>query len=151
VIALTRSARPHPDADESLPIGELNSVLPRADAVVIALAASPETRHLFDGATFARMKRSAVIVNIARGYIIDGAALTAALKNGVIAGAGLDVTEPEPLPPSDPLWDAPNLILAPHMAGASGPVMGQRLAKVVGDNVARRLNGQPLKFVVNIE
>ena len=151
VIALTRSAQPHPDADESLPIRALNSVLPRADAVVIALAASPETRHLFDGAAFARMKRSAVIVNIARGYIIDGAALTAALKDGVIAGAGLDVTEPEPLPPSDPLWDAPNLIIAPHMAGASGPVMGQRLAKVVGDNVARRLNGEPLKFVVNIE
>ncbi|HEY3917619.1 MAG TPA: D-2-hydroxyacid dehydrogenase [Stellaceae bacterium] len=150
VIALTRSAQPHPDADESLPITQLRAVLPRVDAVVIALAASPETRHLFDAATFALMKRSAVIVNIARGYIIDGAALTAALKDGTVGGAGLDVTEPEPLPESDPLWDAPNLILAPHMAGASGPVMGERLAKVVGDNVARRLKGQPLKFVVNI-
>lgn len=150
VIALTRSAQPHKDADESLPIGQLRAVLQRADAVVIALAASPETRHLIGAAEFAQMKRSAVIVNIARGYVIDGAALTVALKDGIIAGAGLDVTEPEPLPAEDPLWDAPNLILAPHMAGASGAVMGQRLAKVVGDNVARRLKGEPLAFVVTL-
>lgn len=150
VIALTRRAQQQAYADESLPIGALHAVLPRADAVVIAMAASPETRHLFGAAEFALMKRSAVLVNIARGSIIDGAALTVALKDGTIAGAGLDVTEPEPLPPGDPLWDAPNLILAPHMAGASGPVMGQRLAKVVGENVARRLNGEALVHVVNL-
>lgn len=150
VIALTRSAQPQQHADESLPIGELRAVLPRADAVIIAMAASHETRHLFGAREFALMKRSAVIVNIARGYIVDGAALTAALKDGAIAGAGLDVTEPEPLPARDALWDAPNLILAPHMAGASGPVMGERLAKVVGENVARRLKGEALVHVVNI-
>ena len=99
--------------------------------MVLALAAGPETRHLFGAREFALMKRSAVIVNIARGYIIDGAALTQALHDGTIAGAGLDVTEPEPLPENDPLWDAPNLIIAPHMAGAPGSVTAKRLADVV--------------------
>jgi phosphoglycerate dehydrogenase-like enzyme len=150
VIALTRSAKPHPHADESLPITQLRDVLPRADAVVIAMAASAETRHLFGAAEFALMKRSAIIVNIARGYIIDGAALAIALKDGTIAGAGLDVTEPEPLPASDPLWDAPNLILAPHMAGASGTVLASRLAKIVCDNVSRHMKGEPLAYPVTL-
>ena len=148
VIALTRSARPHRDADESLPVTQLHALLPRADAVVIALAAGPETRHLFGAAEFALMKRGAVIVNIARGYVIDSLALAAALRDGTIAGAGLDVTEPEPLPRDHPLWDAPHLIIAPHMAGAPGAVTAKRLAKVVAENVARRLKGEPLAHVV---
>ena len=148
VVALTRSAKPHPHADESLPIKELSAVLPRADAVVVALAASPETRHLIGAREFALMKRSATIVNIARGYIIDGAALGQALRDGTIAGAGLDVTEPEPLPPEDPLWDAPNLIIAPHMAGAPGAVTAKRLAQVVYENVTRHLKGETLAHLV---
>jgi phosphoglycerate dehydrogenase-like enzyme len=80
VVALTRSAKPHPYANESRSINELRAVLPRADAVVIALAASPETRHLIGAPEFALMKRSAVIVNIARGYIIDGTALEGAAR-----------------------------------------------------------------------
>ena len=148
VIALTRSAKPHPYAQESLSISELHAILPRVDAVVLALAAGPETRHLFGAREFALMKRSAVIVNIARGSIVDGAALTQALHDGTIAGAGLDVTEPEPLPETDPLWDAPNLIIAPHMAGAPGSVTAKRLAEVVGENVTRRLKGETLQHVV---
>lgn len=148
VVALTRSAKPHPHADESLSIKELSAVLPRADAVVVALAASPETRHLIGAREFALMKRSATIVNIARGYIIDGAALGQALRDGTIAGAGLDVTEPEPLPPEDPLWDAPNLIIAPHMAGAPGAVTAKRLAQVVYENVTRHLKGETLAHLV---
>ncbi|HWE73142.1 MAG TPA: D-2-hydroxyacid dehydrogenase [Stellaceae bacterium] len=148
VVALTRSAAPHPNADESLSIDELHNVLPRADAVIVALAASPETRHLIGAAEFALMKRSAVIVNIARGYIIDGEALGKALRDGTIAGAGLDVTEPEPLPAGDQLWDAPNLIIAPHMAGAPGSVTAKRLAQVVEENVTRRLKGEALAHTV---
>jgi phosphoglycerate dehydrogenase-like enzyme len=148
VVAMTRSAKPHEHADESLPITQLRTVLPRADAVVIALAAGPETRHLIGGAEFALMKRSAIVVNIARGYIIDSAALAVALREATIAGAGLDVTEPEPLPADHPLWDAPNLIIAPHMAGAPGSVTAKRLAAVVGDNVLRWLKGEPLAYVV---
>ena len=148
VVALTRSAKPHPHADESLSIESLHSVLPRADAVVIALAASPETRHLIGAREFAQMKRIAVIVNIARGYIIDCEALAVALSDGIIAGAGLDVTEPEPLPPGHSLWDAPNLIIAPHMAGAPGSVTAKRLAQVVGENVMRHLRGEALAHIV---
>jgi D-2-hydroxyacid dehydrogenase (NADP+) len=148
VVALTRSAKPHPHADESLSINELRNVLPRADAVIVALAASPETRHLIGAPEFALMKRSAVIVNIARGYIINGEALGAALRDGTIAGAGLDVTEPEPLPPDNQLWDAPNLIIAPHMAGAPGAVTAKRLAQVVSDNVTRHLKGVALAHIV---
>ncbi len=148
VVALTRGAKPHPNADESLSIHELRNVLPRADAVIVALAASPETRHLIGAPEFALMKRSTVIVNIARGYIIDGEALGAALHDGTIAGAELDVTEPEPLPPDNPLWDAPNLIIAPHMAGAPGSVTAKRLAQVVHDNVTRHLKGEPLAHIV---
>jgi phosphoglycerate dehydrogenase-like enzyme len=148
VVTLTRSAKPHPYADESRSINELRDVLPRADAVIVALAASAETRHLIGAAEFALMKRGAYIVNIARGYIVDGAALDEALRDGTIAGAGLDVTEPEPLPPDNPLWDAPNLIIAPHMAGAPGSVTAKRLADVVGDNVTRHLKGEALAHTV---
>ncbi|HEY1506851.1 MAG TPA: D-2-hydroxyacid dehydrogenase [Stellaceae bacterium] len=148
VVALTRSAKPHPHADESLSIKELRNVLPRTDAVVIALAASPETRHLIGVPEFALMKRSAYIVNIARGYIVDCEALAKALSDGAIAGAGLDVTEPEPLPPSHALWDAPNLIIAPHMAGAPGSVTAKRLAQVVYDNVTRHLKSETLAHIV---
>ena len=150
VIAVTRSAHPHPQSDEAAPVTMLHQILPRADAVVIALAASPQSRHLIGATELALMKRSAVLVNIARGYVVDCVALAAALKDGVIAGAGIDVTDPEPLPESHELWDAPNLIISPHMAGASGPVMGIRLAKVAGDNLARRLAGQALAHLVAI-
>jgi phosphoglycerate dehydrogenase-like enzyme len=150
IIAVTRRAAPHPNADEVVPVTQLQSILPRADAVIIALAASPESRHLIDAKALAAMKRSAVLVNIARGYIVDCVALAAALKNGTLGGAGLDVTDPEPLPEDHVLWDAPNLIISPHMAGASGPVMGTRLAKVAGDNVARWLKGEPLAHLVTL-
>jgi phosphoglycerate dehydrogenase-like enzyme len=150
VIAVTRHGLPHPSADDTMPISRLHGILPRADAVVIALAASPETRHLIGAEQLALMKSSAILVNIARGYVVDCIALAAALKSGTIGGAGLDVTEPEPLPKDHPLWDAPNLILAPHMAGASGPVIGQRLAAVVGGNVERYLAGKPLAHLISL-
>lgn len=150
VIAVTRKGAPHPDADEAAPVAQLHAILPRADAVVIALAASPATRHLIGAKEFAAMKRNAVLVNIARGYVVDSAALAKALRDGTIAGAGIDVTEPEPLPADHELWDAPNLIISPHMAGASGAVMGERLAKVVGDNVQRRLTGDQLLYLVSL-
>ena len=70
-------------------------------------------------------------MNIARGGIVDPRALESALRDGTIAGAGIDVTDPEPLPADDPLWDAPNLIITPHYAGACGPLAGERLADLV--------------------
>lgn len=144
VVAVTRSGRSCADAEESLPATALHAVLPRADAVVIALAASEASRHLIAASELALMKRTAFLVNIARGYVVDNLALAEALRHGIIAGAGLDVTEPEPLPPEHPLWTAPNLIITPHMAGAAGEVLGKRLAALVGDNIGRRRRGEPL-------
>ena len=144
VIAVTRSGRIHPYADEAAPVGALEAILPRVDAVVIALAASEDSRHLIGASELALMKPTAFLVNIARGYVVDNFALADALRQGVIAGAGLDVTEPEPLPPGHPLWTAPNLIITPHMAGSGGMVVAERLAEIIGDNLARRLKGEPL-------
>jgi phosphoglycerate dehydrogenase-like enzyme len=148
IIAVTRHGGSYPDADETASVEQLHAILPRADAVVLALAASPQSRHLIGSRELTLMKRDAVLVNIARGYVVDCLALAEALREGVIAGAGLDVTDPEPLPADHPLWHAPNTLITPHMAGASGPVIGARLAKLVGENIERRLAGRPLAHVI---
>ncbi len=96
----------------------LHDLLRRADAVLIACPRTPETYHLISTAEFAAMKPSAYLVNVTRGGIVDEAALVEALNAGEIAGAALDVVETEPLPADSPLWDAPNLLLTPHRAGA---------------------------------
>jgi phosphoglycerate dehydrogenase-like enzyme len=150
VVALTRSAEPHTLADESLTIGELHGVLPRADAVVLALPLDAATRHLIGAREFALMRKGAVLVNISRGGIVDTAALIEALQAGTIGGAGLDVTDPEPLPAGHPLWAAPNLIISPHVAGAAGKATFERLAVVAAKNVERFLAGQPLAHVVTL-
>jgi phosphoglycerate dehydrogenase-like enzyme len=150
VIALTRSARPHALADESLPIGQLHEVLPRSDAVVLALPLEASTRHLVGARELALCRRTAVLVNISRGGIVDTAALVEALRSGAIAGAGLDVTDPEPLPAGHPLWAAPNLLISPHVAGAAGKAGFDRLADVAAGNVERFLAGQPLAHVVTL-
>jgi phosphoglycerate dehydrogenase-like enzyme len=148
VVALTRRARPHALADESLPIGTLHTVLPRADAVVLALPLDASTRHLIGARELALFRKNAALVNISRGAIVDTAALVEALQAGTIAGAGLDVTDPEPLPSGHPLWSAPNLIISPHLAGAAGQATFERLADVAARNVERFLARQPLAHVV---
>lgn len=148
IVALTRSAKTHALADEALPIGELRAVLPRADAILLALPLDASTRHLIGAKELALFRRSAVLVNISRGGIVDTAALVDALHNKTIAGAGLDVTDPEPLPADHPLWAAPNLIISPHVAGAVGKTGYDRLADVAAKNVERFLAGRPLAHVV---
>jgi phosphoglycerate dehydrogenase-like enzyme len=148
VIALTRSARPHALADESLAIGRLHEILPRADAIVLALPLDGTTRHLIGAPEFALCRRTAVLVNISRGGIVDTPALVEALQGGAIAGAGLDVTDPEPLPAGHALWVAPNLLISPHLAGAAGKAGFDRLAQVAASNVERFLAGEPLAHVV---
>jgi phosphoglycerate dehydrogenase-like enzyme len=97
----------------------LHGLLRRSDVVMIACPLTPETYHLISRGEFAVMKPTAYLINVTRGGIIDEPALIEALETGQIAGAGLDVCEEEPLPPDNPLWDAPNLIITPHRAGAS--------------------------------
>lgn len=135
VVALTRHPRPNPDVNEVHPVTALHAQLPRADYIVLMVALAPETRKLIGASELALCKPTAVLVNMARGEVVDAAALLAALQAGTIAGAGLDVTEPEPLPPGDPLWSAPNLIVSSHVGGTGTP--RTRMVGRVGENLAR--------------
>jgi len=148
VTCVSRSAAPDPLLDEVYPMASLHEALGRADAVVIAIAMAAETRHLFDAKTLAACKRGALLVNIARGAIIDQAALRDALVSGQLGGAGLDVTDPEPLPADDPLWDAPNLVLSPHFAGGGSAASMRRLADGAAENLERFARGESLLHVV---
>ena len=127
---------------------QLHALLPQADYVALCCALTPETRHLFAAAEFEQMKRTAVIVNVTRGGVIDQDALIAALQEGRIAGAGLDVTDPEPLPPASPLWRMPNVIITPHSSGQSQGA-APRMHRLLCDNVRRFANGEPLMYVVD--
>ena len=150
IVAVTRSGTPHPLADEAVSISKLLDVLPRADAVMIAVPLDATTQGLFGPRTFNACKRGAFLVNIARGSIVDSFALIEALTAGVIAGAGLDVTEPEPLPKDHPLWGAPNLIISPHFAGACGRIGTLRMAAIAEDNLKRFMRGDPLTNIVTL-
>ena len=121
----------------------LEQVLGRSDAVSLHVPLTPTTRHLIDEAALAQMKPTAVLVNTARGGVIDQDALGRALRDGVIAGAALDVTDPEPLPPDHPLLELPNLLVLPHIGSATHPTR-ERMADVAVDNLLAGLAGQPL-------
>ncbi len=109
-----------------------------------------ETRHMFNDDLFAKMKKGAIIVNVTRGEIIDGDALVRALESGQIGGACLDVHHQEPLPPEDPMWDFPNVVMTPHTAGASQKRAGRNIDRFVG-NVRRFRRGQSLIGLVDKE
>jgi len=126
----------------------LNDVLAMADHVVIALPLTPATRGLFDADRIARIRRGAYLYNIARGAIVDSDALLAALVSGHLAGAGLDVTDPEPLPPASPLWRTPGVVVTSHTSGQT-PRSAHRLVDIVIDNLLRAREGRPLRNVVD--
>ena len=105
-------------AERIVPAAQLDEFLPEADYIVIAAPETPETRHLIGEAQLARMKRTARLINVARGSLLDEVALVRALESGALAGAALDVASTEPLPPESPLWKAPNLFLTPDLAGS---------------------------------
>ena len=128
---LRRSPGEVPGADRTLTIDRLDEVLPEADAVVLAAAATDETSRLIDRARLQSMKQTAVLVNIARGALVDTEALLAALDAGEILGAALDVTEPEPLPAGHPLFSHERCIITPHTADTAAmtaPLLAERIA-----------------------
>lgn len=125
----------------------LHELLRRSDVVMLACPKTPETYHLIGTGEFASMKRTAYLVNVTRGGIIDEDALVDALKSGEIAGAGLDVTEIEPPPPESALWNAPNLIITPHRAGSSQH-RPRKTFEFFCQNLERYLKGEPLRNVV---
>jgi glyoxylate reductase len=125
----------------------LDELLERSDFVSLHCPLTPQTRHLIDGATLAKMKPTAILVNTARGPIVDQAALATALHAGTIAGAALDVTDPEPLPADDPLLGAPNLIVVPHIGSATHSAREQ-MADLAVDNLLAALAGRPMPHAV---
>jgi len=128
---------------------ELPKLTREADFVVNCLPLTPETTGIFNKQYFATMKRSAYFVSIGRGKSAVTADLEAALTQGTIAGAGLDVVDPEPLPPDNPLWHAPHLILTPHVA-ANTVVSREARDAVIAENLRRFIAGEPMLSVVDI-
>jgi phosphoglycerate dehydrogenase-like enzyme len=141
VIRVARSARPGVYAADELP-----SLLGRADIVVVLLPLTEATSGLLDRELLGRMREGALLVNAARGPIVDTDALLELLQAGRIRAA-LDVTDPEPLPEDHPLWDAPGLLITPHFAGDTRGAERRAFA-LVGEQVRRYMDGEPLVNVV---
>jgi phosphoglycerate dehydrogenase-like enzyme len=143
-----RHPQPTPGFDRIVGTDEWRSLLPEADYVVLATPLTPETRSLIDASALQAMRSTAYLINIARGAVVDEAALITALKEGWIAGAGLDTFHTEPLPPESPLWSLPNVFVTPHCSGFSARIAERTIALFL-DNLSRYQSGQPLRNVVD--
>jgi phosphoglycerate dehydrogenase-like enzyme len=152
IVATRRSASAgasDPDADLLVPPDRLGDLLGASDFVVVSVPATEQTRHLIGAEELRMMRRDAFLINISRGSAIDEAALVAALTDGVIGGAGLDVFETEPLAAESPLWRLPNVIVSPHMAGNTDQY-SRRFTDLFLENLARYRAGEPLRNVVDL-
>ncbi|MBX3001333.1 MAG: D-2-hydroxyacid dehydrogenase [Caldilineaceae bacterium] len=148
VLGVRRSATPFPGIDAQYTRDQLCDVLPAADHVALCLPLTDETQGVIGEEELRAMKPSATIYNVGRGASIDADALLRALHEGWIAGAGLDVTDPEPLPAASPLWTLPNVILSQHTSGSS-PHNADRITAIFLDNLGRFRRGEPLRNVVD--
>jgi phosphoglycerate dehydrogenase-like enzyme len=149
VLALQRHPYNPPPSIERVITGDgLAELLGESDHVVLCLPLTDSTRHIIGREELGQMRRGAYIYNIGRGGLIDQEALIDALRDGTLAGAGLDVTDPEPLPADSPLWDLPNAIVTGHTAAAT-PLLWERGIELVIDNVRRFLADEQLRNVVN--
>lgn len=151
VIGLRRTGGEKPEfADELCLTGELDALLPRADVVAATLPGTPQTRGMLSRERIGRMKPGAVVLNVGRGNLIDTEALCDALESGRLAGAGLDVTDPEPLPPEHRLWGISTAVITPHVSG--GYHLWETLDRIAGifaENLGRYLRGEPLRNQVD--
>lgn len=143
VIATQRTPRDQPEFDAVWPATALHALVAASDVVVVACPLTPETRGLIDGAALAAMRPGAYLINVARGPVVDAAALLEALHAGRLAGAALDAFDEEPLPADDPLWDAPGVTVTPHTSFKS-PRNLDRVAEEFAANLRRFLAGEPL-------
>lgn len=145
VLGVRRSGRPARHVDQMVRPERLGQVLARADFVVVTAPLTAATQGLIGPAEFARMKPSAGLVNVGRGPVVDVVALAAALRQGRLAGAVLDVFAAEPLPRSSPLWRVPNLVITPHVSSDDLEDYVSRTLDLVLDNAARLLDGRRLR------
>lgn len=144
------ACEPFPPYSEIYTGGDgLDALLPQADAVLVCLPGSPFTKDMLDARRIGLMKAGSVLVNIGRGSIVNTEALMEALRSGRIAAAGLDVTDPEPLPPDHPLWDCPNVLITPHISGLGASK--QKHAEWFAENLRAYLEGRPQPGAVNRE
>lgn len=149
VIATKRTAGGAPDedgVDALVPIAQLRAMLNEVDALVLACPHTPETQGLIGRAELAAMKPDAMVINIARGAVVDEPALIEALQSGRLGGAALDVAAKEPLPPDSPLWGLPNVLISPHSA-STVTIENARLTDLFCENLRRYLRGAPLRNV----
>jgi phosphoglycerate dehydrogenase-like enzyme len=148
VIAIARSAREDEFADAIVASSRLHAVLAEADSLIVTAALTAETRGMIDARALAAMKPNGLLVNIARGPIVDTAALIQALNSGHLSGAGLDVTDPEPPPPDHPLWSCPNLIVTPHVAALGSAAVRRRIGALMLENIRLFIAGETLRHRV---
>jgi D-2-hydroxyacid dehydrogenase (NADP+) len=141
VLGLRRNPAGGGAAGEVRAMSELDVLLPQADYVVLSCPLTPETENLIDAAALARMKSSAYLINVARGRVVDEAALIEALAAKRVAGAGLDVTVEEPLAPSSPLWGMPEVLITPHTAGETRRYE-DNVIEILRDNLGRMWRGE---------
>ena len=149
---LYHNRRPNPEAERELGVEycTMDELLAAADLVVLNLPYSPETHHIVNGAALAKMKSSAYLINVARGGVVDPKALHHALSNGIIRGAGLDVTDPEPIPDDDPLLSLDNCLIIPHISTSTWETRAA-MTEISVENLLRGVKGEALIHCANPE
>jgi phosphoglycerate dehydrogenase-like enzyme len=152
-IGIKRSKGEKPEyIDELYTMEDLDALLPKADIVALSLPGTKDTYHLFNRDKFNLMKKDAIIINVGRGNCICTDDLCDALENGIISGAGLDVTEPEPLPAEHRLWDAPGVVITPHISGFFHlPETLRRIVNISIENLEHFKKQEPLKNIVDFK
>lgn len=148
VLGTRRHPQQLPEFDRVVGLDQWHSLLPLADYVVIAIPLTPDTQGMIDESVLRTMSSHAYLINVARGAVVDEAALLKALTEGWIGGAALDTFLTEPLPPESPFWSLSNVLVTPHCAGTS-PQQRQRLVTLFLDNLSRYRSAMPLLNVVN--
>jgi lactate dehydrogenase-like 2-hydroxyacid dehydrogenase len=150
VLYHSRSRKPDLEAELGVEYTPLDDLLAQADFVSLHCPLTPETHHLIDEEALRRMKPTAILINAARGPVVDTDALLRALREGWIEAAGLDVTDPEPLPADHPLLDLPNCIVIPHL-GSATVAARERMATMAAENLLAGLRGERLPYCANPE
>ena len=151
IIGVRRTQKPAPSyAERVVTVDELDEVLPEADIVAMALPGSDATAHIIDERRLRLMKPNAYLLNVGRGNAIEFAGLKKVLQEGLLAGVALDVTDPEPLPADDPLWDCPGLLITPHVAGNTSLALTvERIVDMFLEDFDNYCAGRPLKHAVD--
>lgn len=145
-----RNRRPDAEAAHGVQYRSYDQILAESDILVFILPLSPETRHMVNDAAFAKMKKTAMVINVARGPIVDPKALYRALSTGRITAAALDVTDPEPIPKDDPLLGLDNLLITPHVATSTWETR-REMTRVAVANILSGLAGKPMLYCANPE